>query len=189
MHLHQSAIISFVKKPPPDPRDKFGPAVSISNLPNEALSLVLLFSLPPVFLLDLTLAPVHRDHRAHLNPLVLVEFSSWNASMFSTHCAVASSPAPYCSRPGTSSKFAAPQALTLCATSARRAHVFSARVAPAVVLLHARGAIHDEVRRHATTLHSTISITVLGIAVLLIRCACCLVWIPSRLQNRAVETY
>ena len=57
-------------------------------------------------------------------------------------------------------------------------HVFSARVAPAVVLLHARGAIHDEVRRHATTLHSTISITVLGIAVLLIRCACCLVWIP-----------
>ena len=98
--------------------------------------------------------------------------------MFSTHCAVASSPAPYCSRPGTSSKFAAPQALTLCATSARRAHVFSARVAPAVVLLHARGAIHDEVRRHATTLHSTISITVLGIAVLLIRCACCLVWIP-----------
>ena len=97
--------------------------------------------------------------------------------MFSTHCAVASSPAPYCSRPGTSSKFAAPQALTLCATSARP-HVFSARVAPAVVLLHARGAIHDEVRRHATTLHSTISITVLGIAVLLIRCACCLVWIP-----------
>ena len=87
----------------------------------------LLSSVPPLlsssstlFLLYLTLAPVHRDHRAHLNPLVVVEFSSWNASMFSTHCAVASSPAPYCSRPGTSSKFAAPQALTLCATSARR---------------------------------------------------------------------
>ena len=33
-------------------------------------------------------------------------------------------------------------------------------------------------RRHATTLRSAISITVLGIAVLLIRCARCLVWIP-----------
>ena len=28
---HQSAIISFVKKPPPDRRDKFGPAVSTSS--------------------------------------------------------------------------------------------------------------------------------------------------------------
>ena len=42
---------------------------------------------------------------------------------------VASSPTPHCSRPGTSSKFAAaPQALTPCATTARRAQVFSARV-------------------------------------------------------------
>ena len=74
--------------------------------------------------------------------------------------------------------FVAPQALTLCATSARRAHVFSARVAPAVVLLHAGGVMHDVVHRHATTLRSAISITVLGIAVLLIRCARWLVWIP-----------
>ena len=35
LHLHQSAIISFVKKPPPDPRDKFATAVSTSDLPNE----------------------------------------------------------------------------------------------------------------------------------------------------------
>ena len=60
----------------------------------------------------------------------------------------------------------------------QRPPVFSARVAPAVVLLYAGGAMHDVVRRHATTLRSAISITVLGIAVLLIRCACCLVWIP-----------
>ena len=38
--------------------------------------------------------------------------------------------------------------------------------------------MHYVVRRHATTLRSAISITVLGIAVLLIRCARCLVWIP-----------
>ena len=38
--------------------------------------------------------------------------------------------------------------------------------------------MHDVVRRHATTLRAAICITVLGIAVLLIRCARCLVWIP-----------